>query len=103
MARKDPLGGESADSAASMFPYYEELGHIALSLEAGVSSIIDEAKSGQYAIAPNQHRGPIGLGPVLLQRIGIEQPMRIQIAARRAAPEFREIVRVELYEILNDC
>ena len=66
-----------------------------------MSLIVDKRKSSQYLIAPNEHCRPVGSRPVLLQWVCIEQALRIQIAPRGAAPELREIMGIELHQVLN--
>jgi hypothetical protein len=84
-----------------MFPNDEKLGHVPIYRAARVRSVVEERKAHQTPIEAEKQRNMSRLTPVNVQRIVGKTPHLVQFAFRSSRPVLREVVDVELHQILQ--
>ena len=93
-----------AGARPAMLADDEELRNRPVHGKAGVGMGVDQHEADRATLALDQERVAIRIPPVaeILERIGFELAVGLQFASRRPRPVLREVVDVELHEIVED-
>src|SRR6185437_1603640 len=91
------------DPAAAVFPHYEKLGHVPIYGKTAVRVVVNQHETREISAQPYEQRNALLVVPVRFEiRIFRKQPVVAQFASLHVRPLFREVVDIELHQVLYD-
>ena len=85
-----------------MLPQHEKLRHVAVDRPIRMRHAIEQREADDLRACPQQQRHVVLVAPVRIERVRRKAALVIDLADRAVVPVLREVMRVELHEVLEN-